>query len=70
MHQLDRYRRDIGRLGRQRRYGFAKSRTASQCGVRRQRGFAQRSHSARQLASSSGTRSTRPHTRSITGGSR
>jgi hypothetical protein len=22
MHQLDRYRRDIGRLGRQRRYGF------------------------------------------------
>ena len=37
--------------------------------VRRQRGLAQRSHSARQLASSSGTRSTRLHTRSIIGGS-
>jgi hypothetical protein len=36
----------------------------------RQRGLAQRSHRARQLASSAGTRSTRPHTRSITGGSR
>ena len=31
---------------------------------------ARRSHSARQFASLSGTRSSRPHTRSITGGSR
>ena len=36
----------------------------------RQRGLAQRSHRARQLASSSGTFSTLPQTRSITGGSR